>query len=300
MTDPTKTSHTPAVAAGGHKRKAYRSRRLLSRIVLEGRLALRRFQGDRLRPTVFVIGVQKAGTTSLFGHLAKHPEVVAPLVKEVHYFDVSYHRGPDWYEAHFEARDQSGRGDGPDPITFDTTPYYMFHPDVTERIFRYDPQAKIIAVLRDPVARAWSHYWHEWSRGFEKLEPMAAFEAEASRLPSPHTQVGGSPAARFAHQHYSYCARSEYDLQLERWLRVFGKDRLLCLKSETLFEQPVSTLSQVSDFLGIAPFPKGPDKILNSGRYNAPPPEVENWLRERLAPSMARTKALLGDVFDWD
>lgn len=284
------------------KRPAYQLRRALSRATLEAQLAARRLRGDRMRPSLFVIGVQKAGTTSLFRHLERHPQILPPLLKEVHYFDIAAHRGDEWYAAHFPtiddaraAEDAAGRA----VLTFDTTPYYMFHPEVARRIVTFAPEARIIAVLRDPVARAWSHYWHEWARGYEKLSPMAAFDAEPGRLPDPHNHVGDTAAARFAHQHYSYCARSEYDRQIERWRGFVPSERLLCVKSESLFTDTGDTLRQVTDFLGIAPFAQVSEKAANAGRYEQPPAEVADWLSARLAPSISATRALLGPTFSW-
>lgn len=282
--------------AGPAKRPAYRLRQTINKISLESKLAIRQIGGsadDRLEPDIFIIGVQKAGTTSLHGHLARHPEIAPPLVKEVHYFDVAYHRGTRWYSAHFpKAADQNQR-------TFDTTPYYIFHPDVAERIYNYSPNAKIIAVLRDPVARAWSHYWHEWARGFEKLDPVAAFEIEPERLSDPHNEAGTTVGQKFAHQHYSYIARSEYDRQLDRWMAVFPKNQILGLKSESLFTDPEKALDQVSKFLNIAAFPSVQDRALNSGKYDAPPENVEYWLKHRLASSKERLEAMLGPEFRW-
>ena len=295
---------SPAVRPSSpRKRKAYRLRKAMQLAGLEANLAIRRFGCDRMRPDVFVVGVQKSGTTSLFGHLAQHPEVLPPLVKEVHYFDVSLNRGDAWYACHFpEVRAASARAQdiGSPVLTFDASPYYIFHPDVASRIRRYSPDARIIAVLRDPVARAWSHYWHEWARGYEKLSPMPAFLAESHRIPDPHVSVGNTAPARYAHQHFSYVARSEYDLQLARWRDIFPPDQVLCLKSEALFEDPATSLGKVARFLQISDFAPGTARILNSGRYDVPPPDVAAWLRDRLAASMAATRTMLGDEFSWD
>lgn len=287
---------------GGHKRPAYRARMALKSIGLAANLARRRLLGPAMRPSLFIVGAQKAGTTTLFGALARHPDVMAPLVKEVHYFDVASHRSEKWYGAHFPTQGEALRQEqtrGIAPMTFDTTPYYMFHPDVAARVKSYAPAAKIIAVLRDPVDRAWSHYWHEWGRSFERLGPVAAFEAEANRLAAPHEHVGPSAQDRFAHQHYSYLARSEYDRQIPRWFDLFGRDQVMVIKSERLFTDGNAVLAEVAEFLGLAPFASVKPKALNTGKYDAAPPEVAAWLENRLKGSMAATQALLGDEFRW-
>ena len=277
------------------KRIAYRYRARARRLLLEATLAARRLGRVRMRPSVFVVGAQKAGTTSLHALMNDHPGMRAPLVKEVHYFDLAAHRSKAWYEAHFPVAATADNGPA---LAFDTTPYYLFHPQAASRIARYDPEARIVVLLRDPVQRAWSHYWHEWRRGFETLEPMDAFSQEAVRLADPHMRVGETSREIFAHQHYSYCARSEYDRQLERWFVCFPPTNILILRSESLFEAPEATLARLADFLEITPF-RRLDGALNVGRYPRPPEGVENWLRHRLAASAESTRAMLGAEFSW-
>ncbi|WP_324749632.1 sulfotransferase [Sphingomonas sp. LY54] len=291
MSNNRASSEAPALVP---KRIGYRYRARARRLFLEASLAARRLAPRRMRPSVFVVGAQKAGTTSLHALLSEHPAMRAPLVKEVHYFDLAADRPARWYEAHFPAVSDSDDG----ARAFDTTPYYLFHPQVASRIARYDPDARIVALLRDPVQRAWSHYWHEWRRGFETLEPMDAFSQEAVRLADPHMRVGETSREIFAHQHYSYCARSEYDRQLERWFVCFPPANILILRSESLFEAPEATLARLADFLEIAPF-RRLDGALNVGRYPRPPEGVETWLRHRLAASAESTRAMLGAEFSW-
>jgi hypothetical protein len=157
----------------------------------------------------------------------------------------------------------------------------------------------MIALLRDPVARAWSHYWHEWSRGYEPLDPAAAFAAEPGRIPDPHVRVGPTAQERFAHQHFSYVARSEYDRQVARWRDTFAPEQLLWLRSEDLFADPAATLDEVAAFLGLSPFDPSSFRALNVGAYEEPPPEVRNWLSDRLAPSQSALIQMLGPRFQW-
>src|SRR5262249_13344047 len=124
----------------------------------------RRFDtGMRMLPGLVILGAQKAGTTSLFNYLSAHPQVRSPTNKEVHYFDLNFARGPTWYRAHFPKRsDTSLEQDDirDEQITLDASPYYLFHPAVPERLKTTLPQAKFIVMMRNPVDRAYSHYWH--------------------------------------------------------------------------------------------------------------------------------------------
>lgn len=284
-----------------HRRILYRPRSFIATARLEALLAIRR--GDRLSPQIFIVGAQKAGTTSLFRDLASHPQIIAPVAKEVHQFDRHHMRPAENYLAHFPSlRDAEDRRRqvGAPVMTMDCTPYYLMHPDAAARISAFCPEAKIIVMLRDPCARAWSHYWHEVARGFETLEPEAAFAAEPERIVEPHDRVGPSRQARFAHQHYSYCARSEYDVQISRWQALFRHDQLLYIATERYQADPTAERDRIAAFLAIEPFARTQDqRKLNEGRYPAPAPALAAWLNQRLHRSRERTRAMLGPDFAW-
>src|SRR4051812_3713277 len=96
----------------------------------------------------------KAGTTSLAAWLSAHPSVFMPRSKEVHFFDTFHPRGEDWYATHFaQATERHAR-------VGEATPGYMFFPDAAGRMAELLPDARLIAVLRHPAERAWSHYCH--------------------------------------------------------------------------------------------------------------------------------------------
>lgn len=101
-------------------------------------------------PDFIGIGVQRAGTSWLYECLRAHPEVFMPT-KEIHFFDMHYNRGSHWYSSKFELAPRSmQRGE--------YTPDYLSHPEAISRIHAYDPTVKLIAILRDPVDRAYSAF----------------------------------------------------------------------------------------------------------------------------------------------
>jgi sulfotransferase family protein len=127
--------------------------------------------GQRMLPSFLIAGGQRCGTTSMHRALSQHPTIFkAVLHKGVHYFDTDYHRGMSWYRGHFPlqrtARAVQERT-GITPITFESSPYYMYHPLATERIANDLPGVKIICLVRDPVERAYSQHAHEVARDFE-------------------------------------------------------------------------------------------------------------------------------------
>ncbi len=262
-------------------------------------LARKRTGQPRLKPSVFIVGAQKAGTSSLFNYLMQHPNIGEPIEKEVHYFDVSYGRGDRWYEAHFPSAAET-RALGADAVTIDASPYYMFHPAVAGRLRAYAPDAKIIILLREPVDRAWSHYWHEWNKGYEPLPPMEALDAEVRRVPQPHTSIGATREARYNHHHLAYVARSEYVPQLQRWQAHFPEKNILTLKSEDLFTAPQGVVDATTDFIGLPRLQNGRFRAENVGAYEGLPDEVRDRLAERLEETKAGVRAMLGDAFVWN
>lgn len=240
------------------------------------RLALRRLNASRRAlPYFLIIGAQKGGTTSLYNDLVQHPQVAGALRKELHYFDINNHRSVNWYRAHFPILGRSTR------ITGEASPYYLFHPYASVRIKDLLPDVKLIVMLRNPIDRAWSHYHHEITRGFEKLSFEQAIEAESRRVGDPSTIGADSNSdAACHHRHFSYLARGRYAQQLRRWFEFFPREQMLVLKSEEYFEDPATTYCQLLEFLGLDGLQPVRRRWLKQGGYNN---RIDGRLRSKLA-----------------
>jgi hypothetical protein len=107
-------------------------------------------------PDYLVIGGDKCGSTSFYNTLIQHPAVLRAHRKEPVYFSLRYRHSPRWYRAHFPSGLR--RSFSPGALTGEASPSYLFHPLAPERAFRTVPRARLIALLRDPVARAYSHF----------------------------------------------------------------------------------------------------------------------------------------------
>jgi hypothetical protein len=257
-------------------------------------------------PDYLIIGAQRCGTTSLYRYLVQHP-AVAPTVmaKGVHYFDVDFAKGPAWYRGHFPTRIRKAQVralHGTTLITGEGSPYYLFHPLVPERVAELLPDVKLIAMLRDPVERAYSHYKHYRQRD---LEPLSTFEealdAEEGRLAGEVERILADPSYRaWDYQHFSYVARGMYAEQLERWATVFPRDRILVLKSEDFFTDPRTGHARVLDFLGLEPRLLQTYQTFNPTSGSSMKPETRACLRERFAEPGRRLSAFLGSAFEWD
>jgi hypothetical protein len=249
-----------------------------------------------MRPAFLLLGAQKSGTTALFNYLCACSDVAPPERFELHYFDNEFWRGFRWYLTHFP-RKNAGR---PGAITGEKSPYYLFHPQAPLRVLATLPDCRFLVLLRDPVARAYSHFRHSQEHGFEKLASFEeAIDAEQERLEGEAESLSDPGHRSFAHQHYSYLARSVYADQLERWLTYFPLSRFLVLQSERLFGEPDAALAEVSRFLGLRGDRPPAFEARNVGSYSPLPGHLEDRLRQHFQPHNERLFTLLGTRFTW-
>ncbi|MBV8960792.1 MAG: sulfotransferase domain-containing protein [Actinobacteria bacterium] len=269
-----------------------------------GRVQARQSAGQRrVLPDALIIGTQRGGTTSLYEYLSQHPDVVPPLGKELQYFSTEYERGDRWYRAHFPTeravarRKAGGRG----CVVFEASPYYLFHPHAAARAAATVPAAKLIALLRDPVERAYSHYEHMRQRGLEPLAFEEAVAAEPERLAGEVERMQADPRYQSrAHRIWSYVSRGRYAAQLSTWLAHFPREQLLVLRSEDLFADPAAALRRVHDFVGVEPVAL-PDYPAYTRRRPGPPlrDDTRDALRAEFRASNDELRQLLGQAVGW-
>jgi hypothetical protein len=243
-------------------------------------------------PAFLVLGTQKGGTTTLFSLLSQHPQVHLPACKEVHYFSLHHGQGPAWYAQHFSAARE-------DQLCGDITPYYLFHPQAPARIQALIPEARLVILLRDPVERALSHYFHAVRHGFETLELGAALAAEGHRLANAEATLARQGVAHFSHQKHSYKSRGRYRKQIEAYRCCFTDHQILVLKSEDLFHRPLWTWTRLLGFLQLdsVPLPAHRADNRGGGEASSVPTFIREQLREEFACDVAFVRATYG--FDW-
>ena len=244
-------------------------------------------------PDFLILGAQKAGTTALYAYLRWHPGITGPSWKEVSYFDRHYRRGASWYRGHFPI----GAGDR---LVGEASPGYLFHPLAPERVRTTVPEAKLIALLRDPVDRALSHYHHEVALGREPLSFEEAIDAEPERTRGEEHRMVGEPGY-FSHAwwDYTYLARGRYAEQLERWLAVFPPEQLFVVASEELASDSGQTYSRVLEFLGAPRHELGSYPRVYQQEYAELRPGPQRRLAEYFAEPNRRLYELLGRDLGW-
>lgn len=251
-------------------------------------------------PDFLIIGAQRCGTSSLYKYLGQHPGVSPSLRKEVGWFSRSFAHDLTWYRSHFSLVAPPARQ------RFEATPDYLLHPLAAERSAAALPGAKLIVLLRDPVARALSHHQHMVRLGFEDLPVMEALTREPERTAADRARIFDDPAhdPRYFLR-FSYFERGLYAEQLIRWFDAYDRDRFLLLESADLYADPGATLVAVETFLGLKEWL--PRDFRNYSYVGKPPGDREEarrdgaaaYLRSRYADADAALADLVGRRLSW-
>ena len=179
-------------------------------------------------PNLIVIGAQKCGTSGLHSYLRSHPQVSMSTPKELNFFieERNWRRGVDWYARHF---------DPSTPVRGESSPNYTAYPQhvgVPERMHAVVPDARLIYLVRDPLHRIAAHWVHNYAKRREK----------------------GDLAATLMHPNTSYLVRSQYFMQLQRFLPYYEMgSRIMVLEQNDLRYDRRETLRRVFEFAGVDP-----------------------------------------------
>jgi hypothetical protein len=169
----------------------------------------------------------------------------------------------------------------------EATPIYIYWPGALERIAAYNPDVKLILMLREPAARAWSHWRMEAARGVETRAFSWCIREGRRRL------FEAEPWGH--HREFSYVERGFYGEQVERLLRLFPERQILVRKAEDLRADPARILGEVADFLGVARLQAPAPRDVHVGQDQGDLPADDGaFLRQIYAADGARLKALFG------
>jgi hypothetical protein len=225
-------------------------------------------------------------------------------MKSPHYFFRYYGRGAAWYRSHFATRVSRRireRSHGQPTVTGEANPYYLYHPYSAARIHEQYPHARIVILLRDPVRRAYSHYWERVDNGVEPLSFPAALAAESDRLDGELERMAADPLYYSRpHDWYSYRDRGVYVDQVRRYLELFPRERIHIMSSESFYADEQAAFNEVCGFLGIPAY-----QLAAATRHNYRPAEpmdaaTKEELRAFYRPHNEALYALLDHDFGWD
>jgi len=195
-------------------------------------------------PNLLIVGPPKSGTTALRNILNQHPDVFT-VPKEIHFFDENFKKGIEWYEKFFD-------GWKGEKIVTEKTPAYFYDRDAPERVKKILPNVKLIFIFRNPVRRAYSHYWHNVrigaeERNFEKaiedeLKTYDTFDIKYRRF-STHSKEWEKKDSGI----FRYIGISAYSVFLKKWLSFFGRKKCYFMLLENLSEE----MEKIIEFLEI-------------------------------------------------
>jgi len=180
-------------------------------------------------PTFIIAGSMRCGTSALNSYLREHPDVVVATTKEVHYFDEKFHLGFEWYSRQFPGADRA-------VAVGEATPNYVFSAEAMGRIAKVLPSVRLIIMLRNPIDRAYSHYWHDRTRGKIDVPFAAVIERECAG----------------AETETAYIDRGRYLDQLDRVFRLFPRNAVLVSTFEELAQDPESVYATMCRFIGVS------------------------------------------------
>ena len=189
-------------------------------------------------------------------------------------------------------------------MSFEASPYYLFHPDVPERLQRVLPTVKCVVLLRNPIDRAYSHYLHTQRLGHEPLSFEGALASEPHRMAEARSHGLDSRAGHRILRRYSYASRGHYAAQLERWYEHVSPDRIKVLRAEDYYTDPARTYREICAFLELKSFtPEEFSHVTTRGPRSASSEisgAARSILSEQLAEDAARLPALVGWDHKWE
>ncbi|WP_095588089.1 sulfotransferase domain-containing protein [Actibacterium ureilyticum] len=176
----------------------------------------------RVKPEVIGIGAQKCASSWIHAILGAHPDVGVSDPKEVDFFSYYFDRGYKWYEGHFSAFADKA-------VRFESSPSYFYDPRSPERAVAYHPGMKVLALLRNPVERAYSNHLHEVVKGHI---PACPFEEGVQNNPT-------------------YLEQGRYGTHLSRWFDAFPRDQIKVMFAEDISNDPAAAAADVFRFIGV-------------------------------------------------
>ena len=249
-------------------------------------------------PSFIIVGAQKAGTSSLYQNLAQHPQLVPALTKEIHYFDnVKINFGDTSnYHKFFPLPHKLYKN----KLTFEATPSYLYHPLAAERIAQYKPNIKIIAIIREPISRAFSAY--SMYSNFQQSQSSHKRKRSERRTFKEivEKEISNWESTNWYNNPWGYIRRGIYFDQVEKYLYHFTRDQILILDYSSYVNHFETTMKRIALFLEIDFRFKFENRKQNSTKYfSEPDPDIIDYLKSFYKPFNDRLFESIEERFDW-
>jgi hypothetical protein len=254
---------------------------------------------SRVLPNFLIIGGVRCGTTSLYYDICQHPSVETAAYDEIGFFDDNYHLGQDWYRSLFPTKRKmenikqvTGYS-----ITGEDTPFYIWNSDVVKRIADMLPNIKLIAILRNPIDRAYSNYHLGIREGIEKRSFSDVVKNEIDFI-----NMRKQENIELTNNDYkkSYLAKGIYVEQLKKWYKIFRKEQLCVISTEDFSDNPNQTLKKIFNFLKIPDYSIKEFEEKKKSEYS----EMNNSTRVEIEKFFEvyneQLYQLIGQKFNWN
>lgn len=238
-------------------------------------------------PDFMIIGAARSGTSSLHQNLLQHPKIQGPSKfrihgnnKEVHFFDKKYKQGLGFYQSCWDKRKEGC-------LLMESTPNYLYIPRVPGLVKQDLPSCKFIVMLRNPIRRAWSHYYH-WN----KLKPWARLKMEFLKDPN-----------------HEIIKKGIYIDQIKKWHGHFSMKQFLIVRSEDFYGNPERVIQKVFEWLDLDPIhleqikyfdPAYMERRKAPDKYPSMPLSTHKWMKKFYKPHNERLGEYFNFNFGWD
>ncbi len=253
-------------------------------------------------PDFVVFGAAKSGTTALYDYLGAHPLVVACRTKEIHFADRPHNaaKGARWYRSWFPRRrllERVGRANGaPRARCGEATPNYLAQSGSARRLAQVAPDVRLVALLREPGSRAWSHYRMRNGPESDPAAFAASVRAEAETLVAD----GHAPTSDWTAIKSGYLSQSHYAAELDEWFASFSAEQILLVRSEDLFAEPEVVYLRICRHIGLPDRPSPSFEVVNESAGTPDlPADVRSWLDRHFVEPNARLSELTGGAIVW-
>ena len=258
----------------------------------------------RILPDFLVIGVGRGGTTSCFHYLSQHPSIIGSAYDDIGFFDQNFHLGLNWYRSMFPTKflkkkiaKKFGKC-----LTYDVTPAYIRKPWAARRIKELFPEIKLIALLRNPVDKAYSHYNSKMQvEGDTKTTFEEMIEEDIKmieKFENTNSIIDDEYFRNYIEK--SPLGRGLYAQQLKIWFELFDPKQILILTSEELSTETNKVMNKIFRFLDLPDYEIPDTAKRSTGNYTNMKMDTRKKLISFFSKYNQDLFKLLNQEFDWN